>query len=42
MVEGLDSRFTGAFFAGYHARAGQKVAMAYSMILPFERCGSMI
>lgn len=32
MVEGLDNRFTGAFFAGYHARAGQKGVMAHSMI----------
>ncbi|WP_394121407.1 M55 family metallopeptidase [Planococcus donghaensis] len=32
MVEGLDSSYTGAFFAGYHARAGQKGVMAHSMI----------
>lgn len=32
MVEGLDSSFTGAFFAGYHARAGQKGVMAHSMV----------
>ncbi|MGE6368849.1 M55 family metallopeptidase [Planococcus kocurii] len=31
MVEGLDSSFTGAFFA-YHARAGQKGVMAHSMV----------
>ncbi|WP_269147303.1 M55 family metallopeptidase [Planococcus antarcticus] len=32
MVEGLDSSFIGAFFAGYHARAGQKGVTAHSMI----------
>ncbi len=32
MVEGLDDSYTGAFFAGYHARAGQKGVMAHSMV----------
>lgn len=32
MVEGLDQSYTGALFAGYHARAGQKGVMAHSMI----------
>lgn len=32
MVEGLDESFTGAFFAGYHARAGQKGVMSHAMI----------
>jgi D-amino peptidase len=32
MVEGLDETYDGAFFGGYHARAGQKGVMAHSMI----------
>ncbi|MDN7241765.1 M55 family metallopeptidase [Planococcus sp. N028] len=32
MVEGLDPSYDGAFFGGYHARAGQKGVMAHSMI----------
>lgn len=32
MVEGLDEGYEGAFFAGYHARAGRKGVMAHSMI----------
>ncbi|WP_203332196.1 M55 family metallopeptidase [Planococcus beigongshangi] len=32
MVEGLDASFDGAFFAGYHARAGQKGVMSHAMI----------
>ncbi|TWT03548.1 M55 family metallopeptidase [Planomicrobium sp. CPCC 101079] len=32
MVEGLDQSYDGAFFGGYHARAGQKGVMAHSMI----------
>ncbi|ALS76278.1 aminopeptidase [Planococcus rifietoensis] len=32
MVEGLDDSYTGAFFAGYHARAGQKGVMSHAMI----------
>lgn len=32
MVEGLDDSFSGAFFAGYHARAGQKGVMSHAMI----------
>ena len=36
MVEGLDSSYTGAFFAGYHARAGQKGVMAHSMTFAFR------
>lgn len=31
MVEGLDASYTGAFFAGYHARAGQKGVMSHAM-----------
>jgi D-amino peptidase len=33
MVEGLDTGFTGVFFAGYHARSGQKGVMSHSMSL---------
>lgn len=32
MVEGLDASYAGAFFAGYHARAGQKGVMSHTMI----------
>lgn len=32
MVEGLDASYDGAFFAGYHARAGQKGVMSHAMI----------
>lgn len=32
MVEGLDATYDGAFFAGYHARAGQKGVMSHAMI----------
>lgn len=32
MVEGLDGSYDGAFFAGYHARAGQKGVMSHAMV----------
>lgn len=32
MVEGLDASYDGAFFAGYHARAGQRGVMSHAMI----------
>lgn len=32
MVEGLDATYDGTFFAGYHARAGQKGVMSHAMI----------
>lgn len=32
MVEGLDATYDGVFFAGYHARAGQKGVMSHTMI----------
>lgn len=32
MVEGLDASYDGAFFAGYHARAGQKGVMSHAMV----------
>lgn len=32
MVEGLDTTYNGAFFAGYHARAGQRGVMSHAMI----------
>lgn len=32
MVEGLDATYDGAFFAGYHARAGQKGVMSHAMV----------
>lgn len=32
MVEGLDASYDGAFFGGYHARAGQKGVMSHAMI----------
>lgn len=32
MVQGINEQFTGAIFAGYHARAGQPGVMSHSMI----------
>ena len=32
MVEGIDETYNGVFFAGYHARAGQKGVMSHTMI----------
>ena len=32
MMEGLDASYDGAFFAGYHARAGQKGVMSHAMV----------
>lgn len=32
MMQGLDASYDGVFFAGYHARAGQKGVMSHSMI----------
>ncbi|GIO25237.1 M55 family metallopeptidase [Oceanobacillus sp. J11TS1] len=32
MVQGLNEKYSGAFFVGYHARAGQRGVMSHSMI----------